>query len=215
MRIGKFSLSLSPTTTSDENNASEGDCRDGIIFEKFKISELFTGRNGDTDIKKEHINGKGYQVVSSGVDNLGIIGKTDLRASILPRNTITVDMFGNVFFRDFEYKIVTHARVFTLIPKGFSLGVETGLYITSLLHYLSKIFSYSNMCSYKKIKDELILLPVIKSSTPNHKYTINDICFDYMERYTRALEKLAIADVIEYKDDVIKATKQVAGISQP
>lgn len=38
-----------------------------------------------------------------------------------------------------------------------------------------------------------------------------DIIFDYMERYIRAIEKLAIADVVKYKDKLIETTRQIVG----
>ncbi len=37
----------------------------------------------------------------------------------------------------------------------------------------------------------------------------NDINFDYMKRYIRAIEKLTIADVVKYKNQMIKAMKRV------
>lgn len=166
--------------------------------------------NGNVDLKKEHVNGRGYPLISSGLANMGIIGRTDAEARIIPADTITVDMFGNAFYRDFEYKEVTHARVFTLVPNGFHLNRKTGLYIVSSLSFLSKEFSYNNMCSYAKIESEKVIIPVIESSDPNHEYTVDDIDFDYMERYIRAIEKLAIADVVKYKDKLIETTKQIA-----
>lgn len=33
--------------------------------------------------------------------------------------------------------------------------------------------------------------------------------FDYMEQYIRALEKLAIADVVKYKDKVVEISKGI------
>lgn len=33
--------------------------------------------------------------------------------------------------------------------------------------------------------------------------------FDYMERYIRALEKLAIADVVKYKNKVVETSKRI------
>ena len=33
--------------------------------------------------------------------------------------------------------------------------------------------------------------------------------FDYMERYIRAIEKLTIANVVKYKDEVIDTTKKL------
>ena len=165
---------------------------------EFRIGDLFTSQNGNTDLKKEHINGRGYPVVSSGLENTGIIGLTDIDARILPRNTITVDMFGNVFFRDFEYKLVTHARVFSLIPKGYRMGVKKGLYVVSMLSWLSRVFSYNNMCSYKKIENMPLSLPVIESSDPNHEYTVNDIDWQYMEDRIKELEEDRIRELDTY-----------------
>lgn len=155
------------------------------MLRTFKIGDLFEGRTGDTDIKKEHLNEAGTFVVSSGVDNNGIIGKTDMPARIMPSHTLTVDMFGNCFYRDFEYKVVTHARVFTLVPKNFNLSVECGLYFVSILLWLKSAFSYNNMCSYKKIKNIAIQLPVTPSG---------DIDFKYMQERILKFEQERIAE---------------------
>ena len=164
---------------------------------KFRIGDLFRGYNGNTDIKKEHINGKGYPVVSSGLENTGIIGFSGIEARIFPSNTITIDMFGNVFFRDFEYKIVTHARVFSLVLKDHQLTLKAGLYIASILSWLSKVFSYNNMCSYNKIAHMNISLPVIEHSDSNHEYTVDDIDWQYMEDRIRELEEDRIRELEE------------------
>lgn len=168
------------------------------MFKEFKISTLFDPQNGNTDLKKEHINGKGHPVVSSGVENTGIIGCTDVDARILPAHTITVDMFGNVYYRDFKYKEVTHARVFTLIPKGFELDIQTGLYFVSSLKVLSKIYSYNNMCSYSKISNMDILLPVIENPNPDHEYTVDDIDWQYMRNRIAELEHDRITELDAY-----------------
>ena len=164
----------------------------------FKLGALFTSKTGDIDIKKEHINGEGYPVVSSGNDNTGILGCSDIEACVIPKNTITVDMFGNVYYRDFDYKMVTHARVFALLPNGFPLDEKTGLYFATSLAWLSHIFSYNNMCSYKKIKDMEIEIPVIKSPDPDHEYTVEDIDFEYMKQRIAELEKQRIAELDAY-----------------
>ena len=168
------------------------------MFKEFKISTLFDWQNGNTDLKKEHINGKGHPVVSSGVENTGIIGCTDVDARILPAHTITVDMFGNVYYRDFEYKEVTHARVFTLIPKGFELDVQTGLYFVSSLKILSKIYSYDNMCSYAKMSNMDISLPVIENPNSDYEYTVDDIDWQYMRDRITELERDRITELDVY-----------------
>ncbi|EFE49540.1 hypothetical protein NEIELOOT_01631 [Neisseria elongata subsp. glycolytica ATCC 29315] len=122
-----------------------------VEWGEFELNTLFTSANGDFDIKKEHINGLGDFVITAGLTENGILGKTDIKAKIFPGNTITVDMFGAAFYRDFNYKMVTHARVFCLFPK-IEITKRQGLFFASALHFLHRFFGYENMCSWAKIK---------------------------------------------------------------
>ena len=183
------------------------------MFEKFKISVLFDWQNGNTDLKKKHINGKGYPVVSSGVENMGIIGYTNVDARILPAHTITIDMFGNVYYRDFEYKEVTHARVFTLIPKNFFLDCETGLYLVTVLQKITSMFSYNNMCSYAKISNMFIELPIIENSDFDHEYTVDDIDWDYMRDRITELERDRITELERDRITELDAYLQATGLN--
>ena len=184
---------------------------------KFKLSDLFESFNGDTDLQKTHMNGLGYDVVSSGRENHGIIGKTDVEAKIFNADTITIDMFGNCYYRDSQYKMVTHARVFSLSPLFEGLNNVNGQYIVSQFQHLPVIYNYSNMCSWKKIKNDTISLP-IQTDEYNNPVIDQDKTYhpegyipdwDFMERYIRAIEKVVIADVVKYKDEVITKTKEV------
>lgn len=147
---------------SDEKNIEKyvGD----VIWKKIKIGDIFDSQNGDFDIKKEHINGKGLPVVSSGVADRGLIGKTDIKAKEFKARTLTVDMFGNAFYRDEPYKMVTHARVFSLTPK-IDVDDKIGEYLETKLKSLNTMFEYNNMCSFKKIQDLEIELPFDKNGS--------------------------------------------------
>ena len=114
----------------------------GGWFKEYKIGDLFISSNGDTDIQQTDINGLGEYVVSSGESNAGVIGKTNRKARIFEANTITVDMFGFVQYRSYPYKMVTHARVFSLKPQ-IKFDEKIGLYIVALMHCFRKMFSYS------------------------------------------------------------------------
>ena len=168
-----------------------------VAFREFKVGDLFDGASGDTDIKKEHLNGDGYPVITAGVDNLGVAGYSSINAKILPENSLTVDMFGNCYFRPFEYKMVTHSRVFALTLKNRPLTQEAGLFICTILKWLQSKYNYSNMCTYNKIKNELIQLPV-KPDTDEVNYTEDDIDWDYMESYIHDLEQSYIHDLDAY-----------------
>ena len=104
-------------------------------------------------------------------------------------NTITVDMFGNVFFRDHKYKMVTHARIFTLELKQRKMSKEIGMYIVAQMHYFKQEFSYDNMASYEKIKNIKISLPITSNG---------EIDFIYMEDYIRELERERISELEAY-----------------
>ena len=173
---------------------------DDVKWGEFKLGELFFAESGDFDIKKEHIDGIGTDVVTAGETNNGILGKTDIPAKIFDGNTITIDMFGKCIYRASCYKMVTHARVFSLKCLFDDFDEKSGLYITAILQKLVNGFNYSNMCSWNKIKDLSISLPVTPTGEPD---------WQFMEDYIRAIEKVVVKDVVKYKDDVISKTKEV------
>lgn len=167
---------------------------------------MFESSNGDFDIQKTHINDRGDFVITAGLTNNGVLGKTDVKAKIFEANTITIDMFGSAFYRQFRYKMVTHARVFSLSPK-FVMNVERGLFLTNSLKFFESYFGYENMCSWEKIKNLFICLPITLTG---------EIDFDFMEGFIRELEEERVRelkfylDVTELKDYTMTASEQYA-----
>lgn len=149
---------------------------------------MFESENGDFDIQKTHLNNKGEIVISSGETNLGIIGKTDVKAKIFEKNTLTCDMFGNVYYRSFPYKMVTHARVFNLKAK-FNINDRIGLYLVGIFSFIKLKFSYSSMASWKKIKNEVITLPTDSKG---------NLAFEFMESYIAELEAERVRELEAY-----------------
>ena len=152
------------------------------------MQELFENSNGDFDIQKTHINDLGDYVITAGLSNNGILGKTDIKAKIFNANTITIDMFGNAFYRQFRYKMVTHARVFSL-KSIFSITQRQGIFLSSAMYFLKYNFGYENMCSWAKIKQEKISLPVKKD---------REIDFAFMEDFISQLEACRLSQLEAY-----------------
>lgn len=152
------------------------------------MQELFESSNGDFDIQKTHINDLGDYVITAGLSNNGILGKTDIKAKIFNANTITIDMFGNAFYRQFRYKMVTHARVFSL-KSILSITQKQGIFLSSAMHFLKYNFGYENMCSWAKIKQEKISLPVKKD---------REIDFAFMEDFISQLEACCLSQLEAY-----------------
>lgn len=193
-------LSLSEKTASNEVRYSADNAKNETIkFKPFKLGELFKSQTGDVDLQQKDINGKGVYFVNSGNTNYGIKGKTDRKAKIFLKNTITIDFFGNAYYRNYEYKLATHNHVFSLSGNVIKNHL-VGQYLISTMQYLTKIYGYSLMATWTKLKENEIKLPVTENG---------EINFDYMEKYITAIEKLTIKNVVEYKDKLIEQTKKL------
>lgn len=184
-----FGKVKTPALEQLENNFK----KQGGEWRKFRIGDLFNSQNGDFDIQKKHLNGQGEYVVSSGELGCGIIGKTDIEARIFKAKTITCDMFGNVFFRKNPYKMVTHARVFSMSYCHAELSSQTGIFIATAMKFFKDKYSYSEMASWVKIKDDFIWLPTNSKGI---------IAFDYMESYIVELEKQNVEKYKKYLQDI-------------
>ena len=159
-----------------------------VEFGSFVLEELFTASKGDTDLQKRDINGKGQFVVTSGETNQGIEGRTDRPAKIFPANTITIDFLGNVYYREYEYKMVTHNRVCSLSGNVIR-NDKVGIYLVGVLSKLRTLFSYNHAATWDRLKVLTIELPVTST---------NDIDFAYMEERIAELEQERIAELDAY-----------------
>lgn len=158
-------------------------------YKAFKVADLFDHAElGDTNLKKTDLTKNGDLVITSGKTNCGILGRTTRAAKVFPENTITVDMFGYVYYRDFPYKLVTHGRVMSL-ASDIIKNREVGLYLTSALSYLSNVFGYNNMATWKKLKGKELELPVTPAGEPD---------FEYMTMRIRELEAQQIRELEAY-----------------
>ncbi|GAA7272871.1 restriction endonuclease subunit S [Helicobacter pylori] len=155
---------------------------------------MFEASNGDFDIQKRHINHKGEFVITAGLSNNGVLGQSDIKAKVFESHTITIDMFGCAFYRSFPYKMVTHARVFSLKPK-FEINHKIGLFLSTLFFGYPKKFGYENMCSWAKIKNDKVILPL--KPTANAQ-TLEDIDFPFMEKFIAELEQCRLAELEAY-----------------
>ncbi|GAA9564529.1 restriction endonuclease subunit S [Helicobacter pylori] len=169
-----------------------------IKWGEFKLGDLFEASNGDFDIQKRHINHKGEFVITAGLSNNGVLGQSDIQAKVFESHTITIDMFGCAFYRSFAYKMVTHARVFSLKPK-FEINHKIGLFLSTLFFDYPKKFGYENMCSWAKIKNDKVILPLKPTAKTQ---TLKDIDFTFMETFIAELEQCRLAELQAY----LKAT---------
>ncbi|MDU9745028.1 restriction endonuclease subunit S [Helicobacter pylori] len=179
-----------------------------IKWGEFRLGDLFEASNGDFDIQKRHINHKGEFVITAGLSNNGVLGQSDIKAKVFESHTITIDMFGCAFYRSFPYKMVTHARVFSLKPK-FKINHKIGLFLSTLFFGYPKKFGYENMCSWAKIKNDKVILPL--KPTANAQ-TLEDIDFHFMEKFIAELEQCRLAELEQCRLAELEAYLKATGL---
>ncbi|GAA7815688.1 restriction endonuclease subunit S [Helicobacter pylori] len=180
-----------------------------IKWGEFRLGDLFEASNGDFDIQKRHINHKGEFVITAGLSNNGVLGQSDIKAKVFESHTITIDMFGCAFYRSFPYKMVTHARVFSLKPK-FEINHKIGLFLSTLFFGYPKKFGYENMCSWVKIKNDKVILPLKPTAKTQ---TLKDIDFNFMEKFIAELEQCRLAELEQCRLAELEAYLKATGLS--
>lgn len=161
-------------------------------WKEFRVGDLFDSKTGSFDIQPQHLSDDGTLVVSAGTANNGIIGRTEVDVAPISGNTITVDMFGHTIFRDYPYTMVTHARVFALIPKNV-VSKSVGQFVAGVLNRQFLNYAYDNMCSFRKVENEFIKLPATPSGEPDWVY-MDEYMSAVMRESEASLESLRQAD---------------------
>lgn len=169
----------------------------------FRVGDLFEVK---TPVKKFNANaveitdriGHPYVVRSSA--NNGIRGYIDEDEAYLNEgNTFSFGQdTATIFWQEKPY--FTGDKIKVLKPK-FECNSEIASYVMNGITKAFSHFSWGTQ-SFKVsvIEDGEFLLPVTCDGTPD---------WTYMEKYIRAIEKVVIKDVVDYKDSIITKTKEI------
>ncbi|MBQ3480322.1 MAG: restriction endonuclease subunit S [Aeriscardovia sp.] len=140
-------------------------------------------------------------ISASAVGN-GITAHIGNEENLHEGNKITVaynGAVGSTFYQpDF---FVASDDVNVLYPK-FEMNERNALFIMAAIKKTAVGYSYTHKWDKAAMEESDMLLPITSFGDPD---------FAYMERYIRAIEKLAIADVVKYKDKLIETTRQIVG----
>lgn len=178
------------------------------MFKEFKLTDVFNVERANCIPSKENLIDGNIPYVTRSAFNNGRALTCGNIEKINKGNCISVGGEGGaVFYQPVDW--VAGNNMCRLWRDG--LEMEHYLYIVGVMSKITNIYSYSNARTQEKIKKETLYLPIIENSNPNHEYTVDDIDWQYMKCYIRAIEKVVITDVVKYKDKVIETTKKVVG----
>ena len=184
--------------TEDEQNILDMLANSKMDFSDVTFSRVFDCIKQGRRLKKEDQKEGKIPFIMSGVTNTGVVNYISNPVAIFPKNSITLDIFGNAFYRNFE----------------FGAGDDTGVYWSEIEEYSSKSmlffttamnvavagqYSYGHKLRSSKSLDLTMKLPVI-----NEKMDIKT-----MELLISAVQKLVIKDVVLYAKSKESLTKTV------
>jgi len=183
------------TLTDDEQALLERE----PVFKEFEVGELFD--INDTikfNPRNNHLPAGDVPYITRTSKNNGQFDShSDTSGQFTNKgNCITVGIEGAVaFYQPTDF--IAGINVYTLRHECMTRRI--GLYLCSVLNMQSWKYGFVNGRTLGRIKAESIQLPV--------KPGTDDIDWDYMAAYVRATEKQVIADVVDYKNEVIATTK--------
>lgn len=158
---------------------------------KFKLKDLFNNIVQGRRLKKEDQISGTLPFVMAGITNTGVVNYIGNDVNFFPRNSITVDIFGNVFYRNFKYGLGDDTGAYW--NTDIEQDRKAMLYLsTAMQSFLNGKFDYGNKLRSSKSLNFEIILPVDIDSRPDYKF---------MESYISAIEKLTLKRLISYLDD--------------
>ena len=184
------------TLTPKEENALEA--FKTVQWGEFEFKQIFNNIKQGRRLKKEDQKEGTIPFVMSGTTNTGVVGYISNPVASFPSNSITVDIFGNTFYRNFDFGAGDDTGVYWNDKENYSKD-EMLFFTAAMGKSLFGKFDYGNKLRSSQSFDIKMQLPT-KNNKPDYAT---------METFIKAVEKLVIKDVVLYADSKIKATKNV------
>lgn len=193
-RFNKLSGNCLDNKTSKLDDMTEFTTGEFTVRELFGEEFIFRGKR----IKSSDRKLGDLPFVTAGTGEMGIssyICREQTR--VFSKDTLTIDMFGNVFYRGYKYGADDHVTVLENSKNKFSRYCLQ--FMQPLIEkFIEGQFTYSRNFYPKDSYDIKIKLPV-------HRKKLD--C-EFMEKFIIVVQKLVIRDVVLWADKKIEATRQ-------
>ena len=167
-------------------------------FEEFTYQSIFNKIVQGRRLKKEDQLKGTIPFVMAGTTNTGVVNYISNPVASFPKNSITIDIFGNTFYRNYDFGAGDDTGVYWNDKKEYSK--EFMLFCTaSMEKSLLGKFSFGKKLRSSQSINFKMFLPV-QNSQPN---------YSQIEVFISAVQKLVIKDVVQYAERKVAATRAV------
>ena len=149
------------------------------------LNTIFSNERGVRLTKANRISGH-RPLITAGYENNGVATYiSNPEQKIFSKNVITIDMFGNTFFRNYEFSADDNILVLTSLIGDIPNSAQ--IYIASSINKaIAEKYSYGKQFRQMSFNETLITLPI---------YDNGKIAFDYMTDYIKELEAERIKEL--------------------
>lgn len=184
------------TLTAEEQRVLVDFEKGKIAFGGFTYKSIFNKIVQGRRLKKDDQISGNIPFVMAGITNTGVVNYISNPVASFPKNSITIDIFGNTFYRNYDFGAGDDTGVYWNNEKKYSK--ETMLFFAaSMEKSISGKFDFGKKLRSSQSLNFTMKLPA-QNKQPN--YAI-------METFISAIQKLVIKDVVLYADRKIAATK--------
>lgn len=186
------------TLTANEQKALDDLDKGKIAFDEFSFKSVFNKiTQGRRLTKDDQISGR-IPFVMAGTTNTGVVNYISNPVASFPKNSITIDIFGNTFYRTYD----------------FGAGDDTGVYWNDKREYTKEAMLFCATSMEKTISGKFDFGKKLRSSQslnfkmnlPSKNHQPN---YDLMETLISGIQKLVIKDVVLYVDRKTRDSKKV------
>ena len=166
-------------------NASLNEKLGTVKWGEFKYKEVFNRIEQGRRLKKDDQIDGTIPFVMSGTTNAGVVNYISNPVASFPKNAITIDIFGNTFYRNY----------------AFGAGDDTGVYWNDATAYSSNAMLFFAVAMQKSMMGRFSYGKKLRSSQSEdftmHLPVTDDgvIDFDFMESFIAELEAERVAEL--------------------
>ena len=169
-----------------------------IHFKEFELIKIFNNIKQGRRLKKgDQLTGN-VPFVMSGTTNSGVVGYISNPVAFFHKNSITIDIFGNCFYRSYDFGAGDDTGVYWSTDHTYSKATML-FFTTAMERCLHGKYSYGKKLRSSQSLHFKMQLPT-KCDKPD---------YDVMETLISAVQKLVIKEVVLYANKKIETTKAV------
>ena len=173
--------------TTDEQQALTSFEDGKVNWGEFSYKNIFNKIVQGRRLKKEDQTTGDIPFIMAGTTNMGVVNYISNPVASFPKNSITVDIFGNTFYRNYDYGAGDDTGVYWNNEKTFAKTSMLFL-ATAISKSISGKFNYGTKLRSSQSLDFKMSLP-IKNNKPDYVL---------MEMLISAVQKTVIKGVVEY-----------------